>query len=640
MYTGVRTKIVTAFILVVFFTLVAIVFGIKTSSNINSNLQEISSVNAPALIAAEELAIEGLSLTLTATELANSKNNWERLQIIDRTKDREKIMVSLIIKLNDLKVDKVLINEIVNNKKGLVKAIGSLDNIIKKRIDLEKKQKLYMNNIIKMTGLEFVTIGNSDDNNILTIKKELKLEHYFDAIIKVMLDGLRSENKYNTDLLRGSFLQLLDNLSREYKNDNLINTKKTLEIIDELRLLGEGPDNVFILAYEIENIELILRSTLENHRLDSQKLKVSLTRLINKLSNDITEISESTEKESKEKSSILVALGFLSLMIALSVATYLHYNLVRRIEKIKVSMNEIADGNLSYPIPRDGGDEIAEMAEFLRRFVGQLSTREDELRVIVNDRTQELSIANKNLKQELIDRQEIEKKLYQAQKMEALGNLAGGVAHTFNNLLQPILILSEITRDEQANGSKAKNRMNRVIEACNRAKVLGDRILLFSRQTELKKEKIDIFKVTYDAIKLLRVGLPSSISLDSDLSPSLGKVMADKVQIEALIMNLGTNAADSMSGYSGKIDISLQSEIVDGVKYAVISVSDNGSGIEEEDLSRIFDPFYTTKGVGKGTGMGLSMASGIVSAHEGLITVDSVIDKGSMFKVFIPLLDK
>lgn len=247
----------------------------------------------------------------------------------------------------------------------------------------------------------------------------------------------------------------------------------------------------------------------------------------------------------------------------------------------------------------------------------------------------------------------IEERLRHAQKLEALGNLAGGVAHSLNNLLLPIMALSKLTVDGLPSASPSRPILEKVVEASLRAKDLVARVLAFSRQDAPRKALVDLRAVVNDAVRLARSSIPPIIHLESGIVAQPVPVMADTPQIEAVILNLVNNAVAAIGDRkddhaNGRLAVRLWIEpfgpsakpglsriAPDG--YAVIEVEDNGIGMNAATKARIFDPFFTTKKVGEGTGLGLSMAHGIVEEHGGMIEVDSTLSKGTSFLIHLPL---
>ncbi|OEJ67776.1 hypothetical protein BEN30_08600 [Magnetovibrio blakemorei] len=254
---------------------------------------------------------------------------------------------------------------------------------------------------------------------------------------------------------------------------------------------------------------------------------------------------------------------------------------------------------------------------------------------------------------DISERVTMEETLRHAQKMESLGNLAGGIAHDVNNMLLPIISLSEMTLKDVPEESQAHKRLEKVIQAGIAAKQLIASILTFSHRSDLKvkKEKVNIVSVIEDALKCLRPLVPSNISMTDNLDPNTGHVFCDKFQIGNILNYLTTNSIDSIEDRVGSIHVSvsqttLTPPLADKIgklapgKYAHISFSDTGCGIDADNMVKIFDPFFTTKDVGKGTGLGLSMAYGIIERHGGVINVSSQVDAGTTFEIYLPLMDQ
>ncbi|MFZ5798414.1 MAG: ATP-binding protein [Thermodesulfobacteriota bacterium] len=254
----------------------------------------------------------------------------------------------------------------------------------------------------------------------------------------------------------------------------------------------------------------------------------------------------------------------------------------------------------------------------------------------------------------------LKKQLAQAQKMEAIATLAGGIAHDFNNILGAILgnadlLLFRLT--PKAADSEAKrpeltredieSHIQAIKKAGNRAKDLVGQILAFSRQGKTQRQNAVITPAIKEAVKLLRSSLPANIDIRADLAQDLCPVYCDLTQIHQVFMNLCTNAAQAMAEKGGILAVTLKN-FEAGVedrqryphlkagRYVLMAVEDTGHGMSPEVMDRIFDPFFTTRDVGVGTGMGLAVIHGIISAHDGILDVKSEVDKGSVFSVFFP----
>ncbi len=256
----------------------------------------------------------------------------------------------------------------------------------------------------------------------------------------------------------------------------------------------------------------------------------------------------------------------------------------------------------------------------------------------------------------------LKKQLVQAQKMEAIATLAGGIAHDFNNILGAIignadLLLYRIPSQQDMNSAHAgapgitmqdvRMNLQAIKKAGNRAKELVSQILTFSRQTQTQRSNVLVTPVIKEAIKLLRASLPANIEIHFSMDKEIDYIYADLTQVHQIFMNLCTNAAQAMKKKGGRLDISLRSikagpeelkrypELQPG-HYVALAVQDTGHGMSREVMNRIFDPFFTTRDVGEGTGMGLAVIHGIVSAHDGVIDVQSEKGRGSVFTVFFP----
>ena len=251
----------------------------------------------------------------------------------------------------------------------------------------------------------------------------------------------------------------------------------------------------------------------------------------------------------------------------------------------------------------------------------------------------------------LIEREQAqEEQLRQAQKMEAVGNLAGGIAHDFNNLLTAITGYSELTLRDLPTDSPSFSKVSEIKKAGERAASLTRQLLAFSRKQILQPKVLDLNAVIPEMEKMLRRLIGEHIVLETVLDRSLGQVKADPGQIEQILMNLSVNARDAMPD-GGRLTIETsnvslregyrnQQVSIRAGNYVMLSVSDNGCGMDSETQAHIFEPFFTTKELGKGTGLGLSTVYGIVKQSEGTIWVYSEVGQGTSFKIFLPRVDE
>jgi PAS domain S-box-containing protein len=247
------------------------------------------------------------------------------------------------------------------------------------------------------------------------------------------------------------------------------------------------------------------------------------------------------------------------------------------------------------------------------------------------------------------ERKKLEIQLQQAQKMEAIGALAGGIAHDFNNILSAIIGYTELAMLNQG-AEHCAAELKEALRAANRAKDLVKQILAFSRQTDEERMPVRVGRVAKEAVKFLRATIPTTIEIKTRLNEKSWAVLANAVELHQIIMNLCTNARHAIGEQAGTLEIAVENtEIGPAQKnasidleigsYVRISVKDTGAGMPPEMIKRIFDPYFTTKEKGVGTGLGLAVVHGIVKKYNGAIQVESEIGSGSVFHVYLPKAD-
>jgi len=262
-----------------------------------------------------------------------------------------------------------------------------------------------------------------------------------------------------------------------------------------------------------------------------------------------------------------------------------------------------------------------------------------------------------SITRDITERKLIEARLKQAQKMESIGSLAGGIAHDLNNILFPISGLSEMLLDDIPPDTREHKKIEQILKSAKRGSDLVQQILAFSRQSNPQKLPIRIQPILIEALKLAQAAIPRHIEIIDHIDKACGMVSADPTQIHQIAMNLITNAFHAVEQTGGTIDVALK-ETATGAsdetgdlpfyaihgdlpagRYACITVSDTGTGIDQMLIDKIFEPYFTTKELGKGTGLGLSVVHGIVKEHGGDIRVYSEAGKGTVFHVYLPLLE-
>ena len=294
------------------------------------------------------------------------------------------------------------------------------------------------------------------------------------------------------------------------------------------------------------------------------------------------------------------------------------------------------------------------MRILLKKEQEKVQSANEALEKRVQGRTRQLTKANKELKKEIEirkhhekEKSQLEGQLVQLQKMETIGTLAGGIAHDFNNILTPILGYAEMALEELSEESTLRDDMEQINSAAVRGKELVHQILTFSRQVDFDKKPLRLDQVVTEVLKLIRASFPSNIEIRKKLDKECGTVMADSTQMHQIIMNLCTNAYHAMMGKGGVLTVSLDKQVLGARQligssrirkgtYVRLIITDTGHGMDKRTVERIFEPFFTKKEVGSGSGLGLSVVHGIVSSYRGTIVVESKPGEGSSFSIYLP----
>ncbi len=286
--------------------------------------------------------------------------------------------------------------------------------------------------------------------------------------------------------------------------------------------------------------------------------------------------------------------------------------------------------------PDEEGPRIAEMRATETEWDGQMAYLASLREITQQKRAEE-------------ERKSLEQQLFHAQKLQSLSTLAGGVAHDFNNLLTGIICLTELALRRLEPGSEVYDLIAKIPEQGRRAAHLIGSLMAFGRRTPTERKPLALVPLFKETVKIIRHALPEDIEVRVTWSDDLGLVGANPTQIQQIIMNLVTNARDAMPD-GGELFLEVSRAVLDEEycrhfatatpgEYVCVTVRDTGMGIPPEVQQRIFEPFYTTKEAGEGTGLGLAMVYGIVQDHSGHIHVYSEVGQGSVFKVYLPTLD-
>ncbi|QQS06296.1 MAG: response regulator [Fibrobacterota bacterium] len=236
------------------------------------------------------------------------------------------------------------------------------------------------------------------------------------------------------------------------------------------------------------------------------------------------------------------------------------------------------------------------------------------------------------------NRRNMELQLYQSQKLEAVGTLAGGIAHDINNILTSIWGHAQLLEMSIAEGS-SRESVDGILKGCRRARDLARRILLFGRKQDVNLLPLQLFDIVQEVNGLLKATIPPNIHIETMMDASIPSILGDAGQLHQVILNLCTNAIYAMTNHGGALKIELTEEKFEGDSFLRLVISDTGEGIPAENLSRIFEPFFTTKPTGQGTGLGLSVVHGIVVNHQGTIDVHSSVGVGTTFELRFPAIE-
>jgi two-component system NtrC family sensor kinase len=345
--------------------------------------------------------------------------------------------------------------------------------------------------------------------------------------------------------------------------------------------------------------------------------------------------------DQKQRNSTLALAGFslgFIVIAAVLVGLFVHDLLYLPLRDLESGAQRLSAGNLDQPIPVRSSDEFGKLASSFNAMTDALRNSRAELRdwartleQKVEKRTQELRRA--------------QAETVRGEKLASVGLLASGVAHELNNPLTGILTFSHLVRQKMPDKSQDAEDLDLVIRETKRCAAIIKRLLDFAREKQPEKKFTDLNKVIEDTVRLVeRPAHLRDIEMTSDLDPTLPPIWVDADLIKQVIMNMLVNAQHAVEE-KGSITIRTgrsphpraPTQGAEPIPMVVISIVDTGCGIPEENLRRIFDPFFTSKEVGKGTGLGLSVSHGIVEAHGGLIEVESKVGEGSTFRVFLPL---
>lgn len=350
-----------------------------------------------------------------------------------------------------------------------------------------------------------------------------------------------------------------------------------------------------------------------------------------------TSYVEEFERPVRTLRNVFIVTTLFTLAMVIPLSWLISSSITNPIKNLMKHMQTGSAGDLSQRVAILSEDELGQLGEYFNDFMGKLEQSRQSLQeeILERQRAQD-------------ERAKIEAQLRQAQKMEAVGQLAGGVAHDFNNILTAIMGNAELLQADLPAGSRSLGNVREIIRACKRVTDLTQNLLAFGRKQQIELSQVNIHEIIDEVIGLLSHSIDRRIEIRRHLNATVPFVKGDPTQLQNALLNLGINARDAMpkGGVmtfetsevgSDEVQLKKAEPTAKADRYLRISVCDTGSGMSEEIQERIFEPFFTTKKHGEGSGLGLAAVYGCVESHGGSIQVSSDLGKGSVFHVYLPV---
>lgn len=727
---SVKIRLMASFMVVSVFLVLSTLLEFYTLFFFRHTLEEITAERLPPLILAQKLATQSERIVATAPSLIASVDENERNMISDKISSEIEALSRLIGELGHFSISVGMVKELESDFKSFIAYIRQIDQAVSRKLVLTAEEQNRYNQILK-TYKESENIINPAISLFRAPVDEWVESHSSGVGERIdssdIFNKAGSGSSYDTQIpssgvipqMVDQLLPLVDIRIKVSSLTNMLLSVATEQDADKLDLIGlkcrsyiadireqsehlvpelarahtelirkfkgysDAPDSLLEMRREILGTILEAGRLSQESRTLSVKINTAVQKLIADTRSDVQTSTQRAERAQAIISVILIVVTAVSLLFSTAMGwIYVGRRVIRPIEALASAARDIEQGDLDRQVAVDGDDEIGNLARafnsmVIKRKEAEISLRKahNELEQRVQERTSELSIRNGQLNQEIMERiaseekrRELEEKLRQSHKLEAVGRLSGGIAHEFNNLLAIILGNAEMLMDDLtvsspdspvqdsygASSSPLKSDLNpsihfvkEMIAASLRGKEIVAQLLSFSRPGELNHKILDICSTAHRAVEFMRISIPSTIEFKVDIPSEKWLVQGNETQINQIMINLANNAAYAMEESGGVLDIALDKVIFDQPEhcfnatlpsgaYISLKMQDSGRGMQPEELDRVFDPFYTTKSVGEGSGMGLTVAHGIMKGHGGGIRIRSYPGQGTVVECYFP----
>ncbi len=691
---SISTKLIAGFTAISIVAVLVGVTGLYFIDKINSTLNNITDIAAPTVETSDDLIALIFEATKVAEEIIADEDIEEIEELVVELKGLEAEFHGTYRELQGLVTDESLLDELETAKTEQFEFSENAEQMVAAhRLEIYKETQAFallvdfdaagsqltealdefaVENEAEMAKAEELgdtlaeagsggeevnrVLGQLFDQDYPVVEAALKLQRIVAAMQDTAGEYLAEETAPALDRIEADFAELEEA------------GKPHLEVLKVLAESDEDREDASDLEHMLENWAALARGKGQLFDIHRQKLAAEFqadnfaelleidtdnaAAALDKVAETADAISDGADEAAAQAvdqaRTAILSLLILALFGSVALLVMIGMTVVRPIKLLTKDMAVLAERYGSVlKVEKDSGDEVARLGAAFTHLASQVKQRTAELQ----QRTLELDDANRDLEQELERRQSLEEQLVHAQKLDSLGTLAGGIAHDFNNMLYVITGCTKMAIAETPTDSLLGELLTKIDQAAQRSKSIVNQILFFSRHETPDRKPLDVANAVRESVTLLRAGLPSSMIMDVACEENCGTVLADETQIQQLAVNLATNGYQAHADRKGTISLTVDQVDVDEAfasqhlnlnhgPHVRISVKDQGCGIPAEILPKIYDPFFTTKPVGEGTGLGLAVVHGIVASHDGTVVISTKVDHGTTFEVYFPIWEE